>query len=91
MIESLVPPRTLYGMRVVASPLIPDEVPVLKLHPDFQWCTPEFRADFDRWALEMFGTKEVVFMLNDQQMFAMSKRMQAKLDHEINKLFGLTG
>jgi hypothetical protein len=31
--------------------------PKLQLSPDFKWCTPEFRAETDRWLLERFGTK----------------------------------
>ena len=51
------------GMRVVVSPLV-GPVPKIQIRPDFKWCSDEFRARFNKWLLDEFGTKEVAYMVS---------------------------
>ncbi len=51
------------GMRVVVSPLI-TPVPKIQIRADFKWCSDEFRANFNQWLLDEFGTKEVAYMIS---------------------------
>lgn len=51
------------GVRVIESPLI-SPVPKIQISPQFQWCTPEFRAEYDKWLLDRFGTKQVAYMFS---------------------------
>lgn len=55
--------ETLYGVRVHVSPLA--RRPVLQLSPDFEWCSPEFRAKQNAWLLQMFGERDMVVSLPD--------------------------
>ena len=54
----------LSGIRVIESPLV-QPVPKIQLSHDFNACSPEFKATFNRWLLDRFGTKEVVFVTSD--------------------------
>lgn len=83
-------PRTLFGMKVITSPLIPDEVPRIevrdiKLRDGTSILTPAFRAEMNAWFLREFGTKQVAYIVGDQQMIAMSQRMKRALDREIER------
>lgn len=83
--------HTFGGYKVIRHHLIPDEAPVLQLHPDCDplWCTPEFRASTNLWLLDRFGTQPVAYFFTGQQAIAMSHRMAARLDREMNKMFGV--
>lgn len=85
------PLKSFMGFKIITSPYIPDTVPAVQMHPDCDpqglWCTPEFRAETDRWLLEKLGTKEVAFIMTDQQMIAVSTRMRERIDRDIEKLF----
>lgn len=82
--------HTFGGFKVIKHHLIPDEAPVLQLRPDCDplWCTPEFRASTNAWLLERFGTQPVAYFFNEQQAIAiaMSHRMAARLDAEIERM-----
>lgn len=85
---------TFGGIKIMRSQWVPDEAPAVQMHPDCDldelWCTREFRAKTNAWLLERFGTVPVAYFLTDQQMLAMSHRMAARIDAEINKLcFGV--
>lgn len=47
--------QTLYGMKVIESPLI-TEVPKLQLSHDFNACSPGFKAEMNTWLRQRFGT-----------------------------------
>lgn len=55
-------PLTLMGCRVrlVSPEAMP---PVLQISPNFPHVSPEFRASWNRWALERFGRKNSVLFL----------------------------
>lgn len=69
-------PETFMGIRVIPSHFV-QPVPKIQLSPDFEWCTPEFRAETNRWFLERFGTKEVAYMVNGN--FLMNPKQIAML------------
>lgn len=54
--------NTLFGMKIMTSAFI-RPVPVLQLSPDFNACTDEFKTEMNQWLLEMFGTKDVAYMI----------------------------
>jgi hypothetical protein len=86
--------HTFGGFKFIRSHLIPDESPVIQMHPDCDpqglWCTAEFRASVNKWLLDRFGTQPVAYFFTKEQALAMSHRMAARIDNEINKLFGVT-
>lgn len=47
--------------RIRESSFVPAFVPVLQLHPDFEWCSDEFRAQMNAWLLQRFGTQMVAW------------------------------
>jgi hypothetical protein len=49
-------PPTFAGMRIHETP----DVPVLQISPDFPYVSDKFRAEWNRWALERFGTRNIV-------------------------------
>lgn len=53
----------LTGVKVMISPYILP-IAVLKIRHDFGWCTEEFRASYDTWLLDLFGTKEVAYIIS---------------------------
>jgi hypothetical protein len=82
--------NTLFGMKVITSPFIPDRVPVMevrdiKLSDGTSILTPEFRAETNRMLLELFGTKAVAFVLNDRQAIAIGTAMKQRLDEMIER------
>lgn len=85
--------HTFGGIKVVRSHLIPDESPVIQMHPscDPLWCTPEFRAKTNAWLLERFGTQPVAYFFTKEQAIAMSHRMSARIEREISNLCGFAG
>ena len=54
--------NTLFGMKVMTSALV-QPVPVLQLSPDFNVCSDVFKTEMNRWLLEVFGTKEVMYII----------------------------
>jgi hypothetical protein len=85
--------HTFGGFKLIRSAMIPDEAPVLQMHPncDPLWCTPEFRAKTNAWLLERFGTQPVAYFFTKEQAIAMSHRMAARIEHDINNLCGGLG
>ena len=71
--------NTLFGLPVITSSLIPDEVPKLSLHPDAP-VGDKFRAEMNQWLLDMFGTKKVAFVINGKQ-FVIHPKNFAILDN----------
>ena len=72
---------TLFGMNVMTSALV-RPVPVLQLSPDFNACTDTFKAEINRWLLEMFGTKEVMYVIGKDTL-VMNHAMLEKVKREI--------
>ena len=72
---------TLFGMNVMTSTLV-KPVPVLQLSPDFTACTDTFKSEMNQWLLEMFGTKEVMYMLGKDTL-ALNHAMLAKIKQSI--------
>lgn len=91
----LVSEHTFGGFKLIRSSLIPDEAPVIQMHhtcdPQGLWCTPEFRTRTNAWLLERFGTQPVAYFFTKEQAIAMSDRMAARIEHEINNLCGVVG
>jgi len=83
--------NTLFGMKLMTSALV-KPVPVLQLSPDFNACTDTFKAEMNRWLLEMFGTKEVGYVIGKDSL-VMSHAMLLKIkrsipDHWAHYCFG---
>lgn len=79
---------TLFGMKVIQSPLLPSELPTLTFDPQQKctWATPEYRASMDAWLLKRFGMQQVSFMFDPRAlglgggpMFAMNPKHIAML------------
>lgn len=72
---------TISGMPVVES-LMCQDVSKFTLSPEVP-VTPEFRADFDRWARAFFGVHDVAYTMRDQltghQMIVASPRAVAQM------------
>jgi hypothetical protein len=87
--------HTFGGFKVIRSHLIPDESPVIQMHPNCDpqglWCTPELRAKTNAWLLERFGTQPVAYFFTKEQALAMSHRMSARIEREMNELCGFSG
>lgn len=58
---------TILGMKVTTSALV-RPVPVLQISPGFDACTDEFRAEMNHWLLEMFGTKDVAYVIGGDKL-----------------------
>lgn len=90
----LVSEHTFGGFKVIKHHLIPDEAPVLQMHPNCDpqglWCTPEFRASVNKWLLDRFGTQPVAYFFTQEQALAMSHRMAARIERDIANLCGVT-
>jgi hypothetical protein len=80
--------NTLFGLRVIESPLVPSELPTITFDPQRKctWATPEYRASVDAWLLKRFGTQQVSFMFDPRAlglpggpMFAMNPRHAAMI------------
>lgn len=72
---------TLLGMNVMTSALV-RPVPVLQLSHSFNACTDAFKAEMNQWLLEMFGTKEVMYMIGKDTL-VMNHAMLAKIRQSI--------
>lgn len=88
----LFPTSTLFGMKVITSPFIPDEVPRVQVRDiTLKDGTPllsrEFLARENKWWLDTFGTKQVAFILDSQQAIAIGSRIKAALEREIERSF----
>jgi hypothetical protein len=85
----LVSEHTFGGFKLIRHHLIPDEAPVLQMHPDCDpqglWCTPEFRARTNAWLLNRFGTQPVAYFFTKEQAIAMSHRMAARIEADIER------
>lgn len=53
---------SLFGIKVIANPLIKPQ-PMLQLSHDFNAVSPEFKARFNAWLLERFGTYEPMYIV----------------------------
>jgi hypothetical protein len=79
------------AIKFVESPFV-QPVPVLQLHPDFPWCTPEFRAKTNAWLLERFGMQEVAYMfqsgtfgVNNGRLFVANPKQLAILRSAVRR------
>jgi hypothetical protein len=81
-------PRTLFGLKVITSPYIPEEVPRIQVRDiTLKDGTPLLSRDFlareNKWWLDSFGTKQVAFILDSQQAIAVGTRLKEALDRQI--------
>ena len=61
-------------MRVIEHPLVPAEIPVLRVRPNCPM-TDEGRAKMNAWLLEVFGMKQVVWLAQEDSMFINPKHI----------------
>jgi hypothetical protein len=67
--------NTLFGMNVMTSALV-KPVPVLQISPAFKDCSDECREEMNRYLLEMFGTKDVAYMIGKDTLVLNSKMLE---------------
>ena len=77
--------NSLFGVKIVTSNLV-KPVPVLQLSNNFTACTDAFKAEVNQWLLEMFGTKEVAYVIGKDQL-VMSHAMFMELKKAIPAYF----
>ena len=77
--------NTLFGMNVMTSTLV-KPVPVLQLSSDFTACTEQFKYEMNQWLLDMFGTKDVMYVI-DNNTLVMNNKMLDKLKQSIVSKF----
>ena len=53
----------LFGIPIHQHSALPSRLPIIKLSPQCP-VGDKFRAEFDAWALELFGERTVAFMLD---------------------------
>ena len=77
-------PRTVGGLRyhTVPAALAPRR-PVLQISPEFEHCSPEFRAAWNAWALERFGTEEVCYVVNERALAAVMRGEFDRMEREL--------
>lgn len=73
--------NSIFGMNVRTSSLV-QPVPVLKLSADFKHISDEFRSEIDAWLLDMFGAKEVAYMIGGNTL-VLNSEMLNKLKQAI--------
>lgn len=79
--------NTLLGMKVMTSALV-KPVPVLQLSYDFNACTDKFKAEMNEWLLEMFGTKDVMYVVGKDTLI-LNPNMLNKIKQAIPyKMYG---
>lgn len=59
---------SLFGMRVIEDRHGITRVPVLQMDPEFKWCSEAFRAETNRWLLDLFGHKEVAYIIDSSAL-----------------------
>ena len=55
------------GMKIIASPFV-EPVPVIAIRHDFNYCSEEFKSKMNKWLLETFGTKEVMYFIGNDSV-----------------------
>lgn len=89
--------NTLFGLKVVESPLVPSELPTITFDPQRKcaWATSEYRASVDAWLLKRFGTQQVAFMFDPRAlglgggpMFAMNPKHVSMLKMNSRQFIG---
>ena len=72
--------NTLFGIPIVTSPYITPQ-PVLRISHNFEWCSDGFRSDMNKWLLDNFGEREVMYIMQTPagQRIAMSPKHAAML------------
>lgn len=63
LIRSMAEVNTLMGYKVYPSAAV-KPVPNLQISPDFKHCSDKFRAEWNSWALERFGSREVAYLID---------------------------
>lgn len=63
LIRSMYDVNTLAGYKVFPSAAV-KTVPNLQISPDFKYCSEKFRAEWNAWALERFGSHEVAYLMD---------------------------
>lgn len=58
------------GMKVITSPLVPSELPVITFDPlrKCSWADEDYRAEMNSWLLTRFGTQQVAFFFNTRAL-----------------------
>jgi hypothetical protein len=63
LIRSMYDVNTIMGYKVFPSAAV-KPVPNLQISPDFKYCSDKFRAEWNAWALERFGSTEVAYLMD---------------------------
>lgn len=58
------------GFEIITNPYIPKTEPKMKLSEDID-VSPAFRWAFNKWLLDFFGEKPVVYVLKDRNIMTM--------------------
>ena len=72
--------NTLFGLKVISSPLVPSEVQTVTFDPQHKcdaWATPAYRREIDAWLLKRFGRHEVAFMFDPRALGLSGGKMLA--------------
>ena len=78
--------ETVYGFGVRHIPTPPIRRPALKISEDFAHCSPEFRAQWNAWALERFGTVEVCYLMDTSVLAELSVGIKRDLDKRVARM-----
>lgn len=73
--------NSLFGMKVLTSPLV-QPVPVLQLSYEFNACTDSFKIKMNKWLLDTFGTKEVMYVMGGNTLLLNRETL-----HKIERAF----
>ncbi len=76
----------LYGRNIVVSNLL-KPIPKIQLRPDFQWCSEDFRRDFNAWLLEEFGAREVAILIPGTNTLVVDPGSFAKIKSSLPQVF----
>lgn len=72
-----------FSIREIPGPALTR--PVLKISKDFEYCSPEFRAAWDAWALERFGTEEVCYLMDSSVLAELSNGIRRDIERRVVK------
>lgn len=70
-----------FDVHVLPANLVPRR-PVLQISPEFGHCSPEFRAAWNAWALERFGTEEICYLANSRALAAILRADFNRMERE---------
>lgn len=74
-----------FNLRVIPDNLAPRR-PRLKISDDFPYCSAEFRAEWNAWALERFGTEEVCYVMDSSVLKELQAGIACNIERRIVKV-----